>query len=109
MARKPHSFSAQSRQALLLLGAQIKLARITRGWTQAEVASRIGAHRTVVARMERGDPNVAIGTVFEAATILGVPLFDEAPEVRALEARRLTDHLALLPAVARAPTIPDDF
>lgn len=38
-----------------------------------------------IQKIERGDPTVAIGTVFEAATLLGVPLFHPDAERRRIE------------------------
>lgn len=61
--------------------------------------------------VEAGTPTVAVGTVFELATILGVDLFGvpgaELPQLIA----RGRDRLALLPARVRRPSTPvhDNF
>ena len=76
---------------------------------QAELAERLGASPHTVMGIERGDPGVAIGTVMEAAVIVGVPLFseDRFERDRALSVTRTM--LALLPSRARAVKVDDDF
>ena len=89
-----------------LLGAQIKLARKQRRWSEAELAERMGVSRETVRQIEAGALTVAIGTVFEAAVICGVPLYidsdDEHYDRSRHEALRaqlysIRTHLALLP------------
>lgn len=87
----------------------MRLARLQRRWTADELAERIGAHRETVAKIERGDPTVGLGVAFEAASLLGVVLFDPDDDRRAIELRRISDQLALLPQRARAPRVDDDF
>ena len=61
-------------------------------------------------KVERGDPGVAIGTVLEAAKLVGVPLFDEHPDVRERYNAQKRSDLALLPAAARPRRqVDDDF
>lgn len=71
------SISRQTQAALLLLGQIIKAARKERGLSQADLAMRLGLGRHTVMSIEKGDPKVAVGVVFEAATTLGVPLLAE--------------------------------
>jgi len=62
-------------------------------------------------RIERGDPNVAVGLYFEVAIVLGVPLFGrEGRELAELAAQGRRD-LALLPSRvdARPGVVDDDF
>jgi transcriptional regulator with XRE-family HTH domain len=100
-----------SADALAALGAQIAVARRELGWTAAQLAERLGTTRALVARIERGAPGTAIGTVFDAAVICGVPLFgaEEGELSRIAEVGRA--RLALLPARvrARATVIDDEF
>lgn len=78
--------------------------------TVRELAERVGVSAPTIIKVERGDPGVAIGTVFEAATLVGVPLFDEHPDVRRSYAAQKRAELALLPAAARARReVDDDF
>lgn len=76
----------------------------------AELAERIGVSRPTMAKIERGDPSVAIGTVFEAAAVLGVPLF-EGDETRSRHGAHKRVEVALLPARARRRkvVVDDDF
>lgn len=55
----------------------LKNARIERGISQANLALRLNVSRYSVMALEKGDPGVAIGTVFEAAAIVGLPLLAE--------------------------------
>lgn len=71
-------YSRYSRDALTLLGQMIRRARIERGLTVAELATRAGVSRGLIQRIERGDPGCTIGAVFETAAIVGVRLFDAA-------------------------------
>src|SRR5215212_8343460 len=44
----------------LALSAQLREARERRHWTQAELARRLGSSQSRVAKMEAGDPRVAL-------------------------------------------------
>ena len=65
----------------------IRAARLERNMTAQELAERAGVSRPLLSRVEKGDMTVSLGAVFEIATILGVPLFEEDDE-------RLTTRLA---------------
>lgn len=109
MAHRVHS--PLTREALKLLGAEIKIRRIQRGWSIETLARRTGVSHPTITKAERGDPTVAVGSVFEAATLVGVPLFSEDPLTRARHGAQLTRQLELLPFSARASrrVIDDDF
>lgn len=107
MAAQTHSPATQD--AARLLGARVRLARQRRRLTVAQLAERIGVSRVTVQKIERGDPTVALGTAFEAATVLGVTLFHPDPGRRRVEASRVDDMLALLPASVRVAQHDDDF
>jgi transcriptional regulator with XRE-family HTH domain len=97
--------------AVEVLGLQLASARRSQRRTSQDVADRAGITRTTLRRIERGDPDVAIGLYFEVATLLSVPLFgaegQELADLAALGKRELT----LLPKRIRhrAPTVDDDF
>ena len=76
---------------------------------QAELASRLGVSRYTVMALERGDQGVAIGTVLEAAAIVGVPLLSEDRFERDRALAVTGTMLALLPARARPVKVDDDF
>lgn len=102
--------STQAQEALNLLAAMIRAARIQRGMTAAELSKRVGVSRGVIQRLEAGEAGTSIGTAFEAATVLGVPLFDVPTD----QLGRLLDHKrevnALLPrrAFQAAQADPDN-
>ena len=102
--------SAASREALELLGSTIRAARIRLRWSSAELAERVGVSRHTISRVEHGDAGVAIGTYFEAAILVGVPLFGDDTTRRRFAAHT-REELALLPETARKPrrVIDDDF
>lgn len=83
--------------AIALMGAMIKSARIQRGMTAAELGQRVGVSRAVIHRIEEGETGTSIGAVFEAATVLGIQLFDVPSEqLRPMLDQRLA-YNALLP------------
>ena len=98
-------------EALQLLGTSIKAQRLHRRWSIDELARRVGVSHPTIIKVERADPTVAIGTVLEAATLVGVPLFDADPVVRGRHRERLAVELKLLPSAGRISTVEadDDF
>jgi transcriptional regulator with XRE-family HTH domain len=104
------SVSPATTVALDILAAAIRAARLRRGWTVRELAERVGVSHPTIAKVERGDPTVAVGTMLEAATLVGVPLFDADPADRDRYGAQKRAELALLPAAARPRrTVDDDF
>ncbi len=96
-------------EAIRLLGGKVALARRERRWTLADLAERVGVSVVTLRKVERGDPSVALGTAFEAAALVGVPLFHPDPARRATEAEVVDSRLAVLPATVRARRVDDDF
>lgn len=98
-------------EALQILGAAVKTERLRRKWSIKELAQRVAVSHPTVMKIERGDPSVAIGTVFEAAVVVGVTLFDADPIVRSRQLGHLRSDLALLPKAGRMSSIvaDDDF
>ncbi len=90
--------------AAAVLGQQIQAVRHARKWTAAELGARIGVDRRTVAAIEAGAPAVSIGNVFNAADVLGVPLFGAADRLELGRLRREgRDRLALMPTRVDAP------
>lgn len=105
------NLSPLTREALRLLAASIKTQRLRRHWSIAELARRVGVSHPTIIKIERANPTVAIGTVLEAATLVGVAMFDADPLVRARHQQRLDAELKLLPRAGRMATAEadDDF
>jgi transcriptional regulator with XRE-family HTH domain len=61
---------------------------MARGWTVNDLAERTGVTDKTVRKVERGDLSVAIGTVFDCAVLVGVPLYYEDERRLAAEADR---------------------
>lgn len=109
--RRAHTYSPQTLDAARVLGLRIAGGRRRRRWTQAELCERAGISATTLRNAERGEPTVAIGVMFELATLVGVELFGTPTDrLRSLAARE-EDRLALLPAhiYARQVMTDDDF
>lgn len=105
------AYSRYSMEALALLGQMIRAGRIDRKITEEELASRMGVSRSLLQRIEKGNPSCAIGAVFEAAAITGVPLFEADRERLSAHRAVFGEMLRLLPKAARRPkrAIKDDF
>ena len=59
-------------QTLKTMGAAAKLARTNAGEGQAAAAARLGVHVQTIARIEAGEPGVAIGHVIGMLALYGV-------------------------------------
>lgn len=110
--KNPRPRSPYAVEAARLLGAEIRLARRKRRWSQDELAERAGITARTVYKIEHGDLSVGLGATFEAAALLGVPLFHaERPRLSA-DLDRIEALSALLPRPTRSrPTdeVNDDF
>ena len=66
-------------QAIKARGAAAKLARTTAGEGQAAAAARLGVHVQTIARIEAGEPGVAIGHVMGMLALYGVSTRLQSP------------------------------
>jgi transcriptional regulator with XRE-family HTH domain len=109
--RRPHTYSRQTLDAARVLGLEVARARRQRRWTAGELAERAGISPVTLRKVERGDPTVVLGTVFEVATLLGIALFDADRDGLSTLVERGRERLAMLPARVRQPTgsVHDDF
>ena len=96
-ATKKRTYARYTLESLALLGKMIRLGRKQRKMTESELAERLGIARSTLQRMEKGDPKVEIGLMFEAAAIVGVKLFDTDEKGIMALASRTDDRIALLP------------
>lgn len=97
MPATKRTYARYTQGALALLGGMIRLGRKQRKMTEHELAERLGIARSTLQRMEKGDPKVEIGLMFEAATLVGIRLFDSDEKGIAALASRTDDRIALLP------------
>ncbi|SMC34589.1 helix-turn-helix domain-containing protein [Novosphingobium sp. B1] len=64
--------SPKIRPALERLGQDIRNARLRRSIAVADLAVRAGTSPSSIARLEKGDPGVAIGTLADVLVVLGL-------------------------------------
>ena len=107
----PKPLSRHAKEALAVLGQQIRMARLGRRMKAADLAERAGISRGLLARIEKGDPTCAIGGAFEVASILGLPLFESDRQPLGSRIAANASTLALLPSAVRnrGETVDDDF
>ena len=97
MAKLKRNYSGRTMQALKVFALQIQVARKEHGWSEAELAERVGTSRPTIRQIEQGNPATGLGLYFEVATLLGLPLLaEDETELKANE-DRLNLQLALLP------------
>ncbi len=109
--KRTRTYSPYAVEAAQLLGAQVRLARRERRWSVQELADRAGITPFTLSKVERGDLTVGLGVAFEAAALVGVPLFHEDRSRLRIDTERTRDRLALLPQRVRARRegVKDDF
>ncbi|NLT71004.1 MAG: helix-turn-helix transcriptional regulator [Verrucomicrobiaceae bacterium] len=103
--------SPATRAALAHFAALLRIRRKERNLKLDELADRLGVSIPTVRKMLEGSPSVAAGTYFQAAHLLGVPLFDPDSDRLAATATRAAEIDALLPQRIRTRkvVIDDDF
>lgn len=103
--------SRYTRNALKLFGMAVRERRLAQKMTAAELADRVGVSRGLIQRLEKGEAGTAIGVAFEAATIVGLRLFDAQPSTMSEHITSLARVLTLMPKSARRSKaeIDDDF
>jgi transcriptional regulator with XRE-family HTH domain len=112
MAKRPRPYSPYAAEAARLLGAEIRLARRGRRWSQSELAERAGITARTVYKIEHGDLSVGLGAAFEAAALVGVPLFHAERSRLTADLDRVQARSALLPRPSRRrpdDEVEDDF
>ncbi len=94
-----------------MLGELIREARHERRLTAQELADRAGISRGMLQRIEKGNPKCEIGAAFEAATIVGIKLFDADDDSLAKHLSQTREKLSLLPGSVRKKkkAVRDDF
>jgi transcriptional regulator with XRE-family HTH domain len=82
----------QSAQALI--GMNIKVARIRKSWTQADLASKLDVEQSYISRIEKGVIAVSCDRIYEIIHILGcehTDIFPDAAEVERKLAKGIID------------------
>ncbi len=62
----------QAVERVAQLGQRIRVARIRRNWSVAELASKAGINRNTLTALELGKPGTAVGVCFTVLWALGV-------------------------------------
>ncbi len=97
MPTPKRTYARYTTDGIALLGKMIRLGRKQRKITQVELCERLGIARDTLQRLEKGDPKVEIGIVFEAATLVGVKLFDSDEKAVRQLSDQTDDRIAVLP------------
>ena len=74
---KLRTYSKYSKEAVFLLGKQIKLGRKERKWSEQNLDDRAGISRATLQKIEAGEMSPAIGLVLETAALDGMNLFEQ--------------------------------
>ena len=91
------TYARYTSESVALLGKMIQHGRKQRKMTEIELAERLGIARSTLQRLERGDPRVETGVMFEAATLVGLKLFDSDEKGINRLSERMDDRIAVLP------------
>jgi DNA-binding XRE family transcriptional regulator len=111
MMAKQRTYSRYARQAVILMGGQIRLGRKQHQWTEKSLADRAGISRATLQKIENGEMSCAIGLVFEVAALVGVKLFESETHPLSMRIEQTQDKIALLPQriKAKKKDVYDDF
>ena len=93
--------SSSTKKHIENIGELIKLARLEKKISQKELGERIGVSRPTISAIEKGQANVAIGSVLEAAYVVGLSLMDDDPEKIESSSQAIAKMLKILPSRGR--------
>jgi len=97
MGRQAIGLVPYAQEAAALMGSNVRIERINRGWTVIELAARAGCSRHTVAAVERAHAAVAFGHVLNICAALGIQLFVADPVELARLGRTQQQMLRLMP------------
>jgi len=108
---KQRTYSKYAKEAVFLLGQQIKLGRKKHKWSEQNLADRAGISRATLQKIEAGEMSPSIGPVFEVAALVGVTLFEQDNKALSTRLDLTQSKLALLPKRIqnRKKAVEDDF
>jgi DNA-binding XRE family transcriptional regulator len=66
----------EDERRLKAFGLRMKLLRVSRGWSQEQLAEAAGMHRTVIGQVERGQRGMNILGLWHLSRAFGVPIGD---------------------------------
>jgi transcriptional regulator with XRE-family HTH domain len=66
------TFPVESADKVIQLGQRIRVARLRRGWSVTDLASKAGINRNTLTALELGKPGTAIGVCFTVLWALGL-------------------------------------
>lgn len=99
MGRQKPVTGAATKDALAVLGGQVRIARTNQRWSRQRLAALAGCSARTIASLETGSPTVSIGTVLEVMRVLGIPLFATENPVSLARLKASTErYVAMLPA-----------
>ena len=98
----------QSIETARVVGLRISVARRQHRMRADELAARAGIDVKTLRKVERGDPSVAVGTVFDVAALVGVSPFGVNVEALAALAAREEDRDVRLPLRVRSRSKPNE-
>lgn len=101
--------SALVRAVLMTLSAEITRNRKRRGFSQDDLAQRVGCSRNTLRAIEAGRPTVEIGLFLEAAVLLDIPLLGGDARNIKLRGDYARREAELLPQPRSVTEIFDDF
>ncbi|MGI8586552.1 MAG: helix-turn-helix transcriptional regulator [Chloroflexia bacterium] len=73
------SLGHEQKLFLKRLGLRVRELRYARGWSQEELASQCGLHRTYVGAVERGERNISVLNLLRISSSLGVSVNELFP------------------------------
>lgn len=108
---KQRTYSKYAKEAVFLLGQQIKLGRKKHKWSEQNLADRAGISRATLQKIESGEMSPSIGPVFEVAALVGVTLFEQDNKALSTRLDLTQSKIALLPKRIqnRKKAVEDDF
>lgn len=66
----------EDRDRLKAFGMRIKLLRVSRGWSQEQLAEAAGMHRTFIGQVERGQRGLNVLGLWRLAGAFTIPIGD---------------------------------
>lgn len=97
--------SSLTQKRLEIIGNMIKAARLERKISQQELGERIGVSRPTISAIEKGKANVAIGSVFEAAYIVGLSIMEDENQTIESSSQTIANILKILPSRGRGKKV----